>query len=384
MSRFLVVGGGIFGQTIAWRLALRGVSVTIVEAVAAAHVGSQSGDRSRIVRALYGEKKFALAGQRSLELWDAWGQELGEALVDRRGVLYLERDSATESDQAFARFVEHGIQHVRAMGADVLELDAAEVERRYPAIATRGLRRAVFEPGAGLGHAARATRAIARAALATGKVHAVTGRVERLVARSGRVAGVELEGSSSVLEADVVVLAAGWTGARLTESLLGIELGVRPIPHFATYWDVPMPEAALLHHGRLVVWAELGAGLYGFPDDGEAGFKVAWHEPLRSGDDRAEPTDQEVESLRLAASARFPALARAKLRGTFRCTYDATADESFRIGWAPGVEGLYVVTGLSGHGFKHAPVLGASVAAVLAGRSREALVDLSEHALPAS
>ena len=69
----------------------------------------------------------------------------------------------------------------------------------------------------------------------------------------------------------------------------------------------------------------------------------------------------------------------ATLRRAWKCTYDATADENFQIGWVPSVEGLYLVGGLSGHGFKHAPAIGESVAATVMGKA--ATVDLSSYSL---
>jgi len=40
------------------------------------------------------------------------------------------------------------------------------------------------------------------------------------------------------------------------------------------------------------------------------------------------------------------------------CTYDNTADEDFIIDTLPGHPDTLLITGLSGHGFKFAPVLG--------------------------
>jgi len=40
------------------------------------------------------------------------------------------------------------------------------------------------------------------------------------------------------------------------------------------------------------------------------------------------------------------------------CTYDNTVDEDFIIDTLPGRPDTLLITGLSGHGFKFAPVLG--------------------------
>src|SRR5687767_15981724 len=85
-----IAGGGIFGQVIAWRLAARGHRATVIEPVGPGAQGSGSGDRSRIVRALYGEASFAEAGFMGLELWTRWSAELGERLIEPVGVIYIE------------------------------------------------------------------------------------------------------------------------------------------------------------------------------------------------------------------------------------------------------------------------------------------------------
>ena len=49
------------------------------------------------------------------------------------------------------------------------------------------------------------------------------------------------------------------------------------------------------------------------------------------------------------------------------------------IGPVPGVEGLYFVGGMSGHGFKHAPSLGESVAQLVSGEAPA--IDLAAYRL---
>ncbi|HVY49277.1 MAG TPA: FAD-dependent oxidoreductase, partial [Minicystis sp.] len=144
-----VVGGGVMGAAIAWRLAVRGHTVTVVEPFGFGHAGSASGDRSRIVRALYDEPSFAASGHASLALWDAWARELGEPLVERAGVLYLADAGDAPSAIAFRAWLERGVANVRALGGAVEELAPRDIARRFPAIATEGLARGVLEPGGG-------------------------------------------------------------------------------------------------------------------------------------------------------------------------------------------------------------------------------------------
>ncbi len=381
-----VAGGGIFGQVISWRLALRGHQVTLVEPVGPGHAGSASGDRSRIVRALYDEPCFTEAGHAGLALWARWSEELGARLVETIGVVYIDRAGDDPSALAFRAWLDRGVANVRALGAIVEELTPADARRRWPALSVDDVARVVLEPAGGMGRPALSCRAIARASLATGRVRFVTAAVEEVLVRGGAARGlrvVDRAGAHSVLDADAVVIAAGVHGAALVEALGGPSLGIRRLPHWASYWDVPFPAGADLSLGRLPAWADLGSALYGFPDDGEGGFKVAWHEPRResSGDHGPEtPGAEDLEALRSAAEKRFPALAGAICRGVYPCAYDATENEMFRIGPVPGSAGLFFVGGLSGHGYKHAPSLGESVAALVSGEAPS--LNLSPYQLP--
>src|SRR5580700_4679134 len=94
--RVVIAGGGIFGQVIAWRLATRGHHAVVVEPRGPGNAASASGDRSRVVRALYDEPCFAASGHRSIELWARWSAELGARLVEAVGVAYLDRAGEDE------------------------------------------------------------------------------------------------------------------------------------------------------------------------------------------------------------------------------------------------------------------------------------------------
>jgi glycine/D-amino acid oxidase-like deaminating enzyme len=378
--RIVVVGGGIFGQVVGWRLALRGARVVVLEPTAAGAGGSGSGDRSRVVRAMYGEQRFAASGARSLGLFREWSAQLGVQLVAEAGVLYLDRDDDDPRHREHAAALDHGMTLLAELGEPFEVLTPGAVAARWPAIDTRSLRRAVLEPRAGFAWAARTTRAIARASVAAGAEH-VRGRALAIETARGVASAVVADlgaGSPSRLEADAVVVAAGLAGVELVSPFVDVPLDVRRIPHCTTYWDVPEPRAAALALGALPVWTELGAGMYGFPDDGESGFKVARHEPRWEEAGGSGPPE-DFDALRRAAAERFPAMREATLRSVYRCAYDATADEGFLIG-ETGARGVWLVGGLSGHGFKHGPALGESVAAAVQGG--EPLVDLAPFALP--
>jgi glycine/D-amino acid oxidase-like deaminating enzyme len=381
----VVVGGGIFGQVIAWRLTKAGARVSLIEPVGPGHATSASGDRSRLVRALYDEPSFAASGHRSLALWREWQAELGAKLIESIGVLYLVR-RREHASAAWDTWVRKGERNLEELGAPTVKLTPRELGQRYPAIAADTVEYAVVEPGGGFGRPALAARTFSRAANATGLVTHITAKATRVIEEGGRAVGVATDAGE--VRGDAIVIAAGYHGAALIEPFTGA-LPVRWLPHWTTYWDVPMPEGADLMNDRLPGWVDLGSRIYGFPDDGEAGFKCAWHEPRKTDHDGGDPTKpapppsiEDAEALRAHVATLFPAMKRATLRGHFACAYDATPDENFLVGPVPNVRSLFFVGGLSGHGFKHAPSIGDAVAKLA--MDAEPCFDLLAFRLPAA
>jgi glycine/D-amino acid oxidase-like deaminating enzyme len=73
--------------------------------------------------------------------------------------------------------------------------------------------------------------------------------------------------------------------------------------------------------------------------------------------------------LRRALTAAVPALGTAEVISTIAGVYDVTRDWHPMLGPWPGVDGLYLAVGFSGHGLKLAPAVGEAVADELAGRT---------------
>ena len=80
------------------------------------------------------------------------------------------------------------------------------------------------------------------------------------------------------------------------------------------------------------------------------------------------------------AVRRVPALAEARLMRTWTGLYEMTPDQTGIVSAVPGVDGLYVIAGFSGHGFMHGPIAGQLMAELIAeGQART--VDIAPLAL---
>ena len=66
------------------------------------------------------------------------------------------------------------------------------------------------------------------------------------------------------------------------------------------------------------------------------------------------------------ATHRHPALEHAKFgKRAYAGLYDVSPDDHAILGRAPGIEGLYLACGFSGHGFQHSPATGRLMAELL-------------------
>ncbi len=77
-----------------------------------------------------------------------------------------------------------------------------------------------------------------------------------------------------------------------------------------------------------------------------------------------------IDFCRQRLARRIPAYRDAVSWGGCGALYTVTPDAHALIGEVPGVGGLYLVSGFSGHGFKMGPAVGQGVAALVTGGDR--------------
>ena len=348
MPRAVVVGAGVFGASLAHRLAGAGWGVTLVESRSPGHGQSSSGDESRLLRCAHGaDRWYARSARRARELWRAIEAEAGAELYVESGVAWFARREGgweTESEAV-----------LRQEGIPLERLDPEHAAGLFPSVAVDDLRLVLFEPEAGILRAGEATRALARLAIARGA---------ELVVASARPdgAGVALDDGRR-LEGDRVVWTCGAWLAGLFGELLSLRVTHQDVFYFAAgpAWRTP----------GVPGWVDYEGAAYGLGDLDGRGFKAA---PDREGppfDPDSGPRVALAEHERLARgylASRFPALARAPLVGHRTCQYELTADTHFVIAPHPDHDRrVWLLGGGSGHGFKHGPALAEYVESLLRG-----------------
>jgi len=340
----IIVGAGIMGVSTAYHLARRRAGRIVVlerDDVCSGSTALASGG----IRHQYANRIGIELTLRAIETYERFEEEFGvNPRFRQHGYLIL---VTTEAEQAQA---ERNVALQQSLGVDVRLLSPDETRRRFPYLATDDLRGATYSPRDGYADPYLATTAIAARARALG-VTIRTGCEATGFTRAGdRIDGVITR--DGVVSAPAVVIATGAWSGKLGE-LAGVHIPVAPLRR-SKFITAPfafdrIPEATpfiIDPHLGISIRRE-GAGiLMGIGRRAEAGsFSTVLDWSL------AEPLVERVVQ-------RAPVLADAQLMRTWTGLYEMTPDQTGIVSTVPGVAGLRVIAGFSGHGFMHGPIAG--------------------------
>jgi glycine/D-amino acid oxidase-like deaminating enzyme len=209
-------------------------------------------------------------------------------------------------------------------------------------------------------HPARFTAALLDAAQARGSALRI-GVVERVVQRDGAVRGVAVDGET--VEADAVVLAMGpWTGRAAALALPRIS-GLKG--YSVTLAGADVPAHALFVDYRTADGEHLDPEIFPRPDGEVYVCGMADPTPLPDSPEAVEVSDSACATLSRAAGRVSTALARAKVARRQACYRPVTDDGLPVIGRVPGVAGAYVATGHGPWGILNAPATGLALAELI-------------------
>lgn len=208
--RVAIVGAGVCGLGIAWRLAEAGCRVDVFDRDRAGRgaTWASAGMLAAGIESEPGEQPLSELGRRAQRLWPDFARELAEA----SGIDPEYRDEgtlvvATNHDEA--EHLRFNVEFQQSLGVELEWLTAAEARRREPHLRA-GVAGAVYSPNDRQVNNRRLAEglkvAAERAGAAVHEETAVTG----LMVEGGRATGLRL--GEARHEADAIVLAAGaWT-----------------------------------------------------------------------------------------------------------------------------------------------------------------------------
>jgi sarcosine oxidase subunit beta len=247
------------------------------------------------------------------------------------------------------------------IGVNVEMVDRAEIERLVPGIRTDDLAGGRFGAEDGYGDPLEALAGFAASAQLAGvKIREGVSAID-LVREGDRVIGVRT--SEGVISCERVLLTTGcWTASLAATA--GVAVPIWPYAR-SIMESGPYPSLS-----RVPLTIEWESGLHFRPKGAAQRFAM----PNVTRDGRVEkgpgaPPAAFVPGafaplvvpptlepwLRARAARRHPLFADLRITVSWSCYYEMTPDDHPIVGAAPGVAGLYLAAGFSGHGFMHTP-----------------------------
>ena len=208
----VVVGAGAVGLACAWRAAVAGLSVSVLERdhPGAGASGVAAGMLAPVTEADYGEEELLALNLESRAMWDAFAAELEEASGQSTG--YVDSGClvvAADRDDADTLRRLHHFQ--RRLGLDAEWLAPREARRREPGLSPRiGGAIATTQDGQVDPRAVVDALAVAFGR-AGGELRSGT-EVASLLAEGGRVSGVRSTAGEEIRADRVLVAAGAWSG----------------------------------------------------------------------------------------------------------------------------------------------------------------------------
>lgn len=370
----IVIGAGVIGCAIAWNLAALGARR--VHVFERGRIGEgTSAQSSGILRTHYSVESNIELAQRSWQVFTRFAQTLEDE--DAACGLVASGYLIFAPDGAKAQALDASLAAQSARGIRIERLDRAQAHECLPIAQFDDCALIGYEPDAGFADAYLTATSFARAARRCGvAVHEGEG-VTALDHSAGRVRGVRTERGR--WHAPVVISAqniwaaelAAWSGVDLP--VVGERHRVLALACDARPYTQAMPVFKDLGSSGMLYGRSYG-GTQMLVSEGGSGEILATPDTRQGG-----VPMETVAEIGAQVAARFPAWAEAGLARSWTGVYDVTPDWNPVLGPVPGIDGLYLATGFSGHGFKLSPAIGRVTAQVALGLPTD--VDLQPYRL---
>jgi sarcosine oxidase subunit beta len=348
-AEIIIIGGGVMGASTAYHLAKRGVKdILLVEKDQFFGQGA-TGRCAGGVRYQFSTEVNIKLSQASLPMLERFEDEIGQPIdYNKWGYLFLL--TKEKELEVFKRNVE--LQH--SLGIETEWLDSNEIRRKLPMMnlddvigGTNHSKDGVVDPnGVVMGYINATTRLGAR-------VHSGV-EVDGISVDGGKITGISTQLGN--VSAPIVVNATGpWAG--VVSEMAGIAIPLTPLRR---QWLTTTPIPDLPPDFPFVI--DFTQSLY-FHREGE-GLLTGMSNPEEiPGLNQNIDHDWEITHLD-AAMSRLPLLGHAGVVSRLAGLYENTPD-AHPIYGKTTIDGFYIVTGFSGHGFMHGPVSGLLMAEII-------------------
>ena len=338
----VIIGGGVMGASAAYHLAERGVkNIVLLEREQFFGQGA-TGRCAGGVRSQFGTEINIRLSIASLGMLDEFKEQTGQDIDFRRcGYLFV---LTNEKDVAEFR---QSVRLQNKLGVPTEWLTGDEVRSRLPLMRFDDALAGTYNGQDGLVDPNDVVRGYVSAAGRQGAKLFNNVEVTGLRVSGGRVQSVETNRGS--IDTPVVLNAAGpWSG--LVAQMAEVHVPVQPVRR-QMFTTTPLPGIP----PDLPFVLDFAKSLY-FHREGDGLLIGMSNQEQKPGFDQ--DVDEDFELVNIAAAiARMPLVEQAGRASHWAGLYEVTPDAHPIFGRTP-VDGLFIVTGFSGHGFMHGPISG--------------------------
>lgn len=358
-----IVGAGVMGAAAACELAREGAKIALIDQSVLPNPRAASVDHSKVFRFAYPDPLYVKLAVDALDRWRRLEAETATRLLTQTGALLIGRRRPSFEIEYY--------EALRAEGLDAELLDSQQVAARFPQFNSSAFAYGVYDPSGAVLHAETAMSALIGLARQR-RVEIIEEEqvVEVKQAAANRVSVVTGSGKEIVCER-AMIAAGPWSRKLLPFLQDKLTTTRQELVYFEPTGGTISPGAPRMpgfEPGSFPIFLELESGFYGFPIHHGRAMKIANHhkgaevDPSSTDDSVGE---QFIERCRKFFAELIPRLADARVCETRVCIYNNTPDDDFIIDWDPQRNGVLVVTGFSGHGFKFGPTVGRIAAGLL-------------------
>ena len=358
----VIIGGGINGCSLAYRLAKKGMDVAVIEKRYL--TSGATGACGAGIRQQWSTKENAILAIQSVKIFEKLGSELGQDIEFRQGGYLIAVHGEKEMKQA-----EKNVALQRSLGLTVDILQSEEITDVVPILDVKGMKAigATFCPTDGHANPFKTTFAYADAARKHGADIYTHTKVTGLKTSKKLISAVVTD--QGTIQTNVVVNAAGIDSKTIAQ-MVKINLPLTPFRKeiMATERLKPLFEAMVI---------SFKDGIY-FSQQREGQIVGGLPIPEERGGYKTMPTFAFLEHMAQTLTRYAPILKHVNMLRHWTGFYDVTPDARPILGEVKEVKGFIQCNGFSGHGFMISPMVSQLLADLITeNKTSEILENLS-------
>tara|TARA_B100001142_G_scaffold198764_1_gene197530 strand:- start:337 stop:1530 length:1194 start_codon:yes stop_codon:yes gene_type:complete len=358
-SDIVIIGGGIIGCSIAMYLSQKGVdSITLIEMNSLSSGATHKS--GAMIREFYQNDFLIEMAKESKKLF-----EKSTIKINKSGRLYL---FSEENKSA----VEKNMELNQKIGVNLDILSKEKIEKFIPDINLNNVEIGFFEPDAGYVDSVESTYYFAKQAQKNGVNICTQTKLESIELNKNKIKSVTT--NKGTIQTNKIINATGawanYINKSVDENLPIFALRVQQaFLKMNSYFD-PVKYCLMDYVNGTYMRPDLGNN---YIVGEELGFEQS---DIVSPDYYNKSSDNDIISnYKSKIENRIPRFKQSILKGGHAALYDMTPDSNPIIGKSHKIENLYFAVGLSGHGFKLAPIIGKLLSDLIVDNKTDSLLE---------